>query len=278
MLFSMNRMSVEQRIQIVSLLVEGNGINAITRITGVAKNTVLKLLADFGEACEAYHDEHVRGVTSQRIQCDEIWSFCHAKARNVRAEDRGRLGFGDVWTWTAIDADSKLMVSWHVGNREASDAYIFMKDVASRLANRVQLTTDGHKPYLNAVDASFPHGIDYAMIVKMYGTDPEGERRYTPAVCLSAERRVIRGNPDREHINTSYVEKHNQTMRQNMRRYTRLTAGHSKKFDNHRFATALHFVHYNFARICQTVKSTPAMAAGLASHRWTIEELVSLSN
>lgn len=274
----MNRMSIEQRAQIVSLLVEGNGINAITRITGIAKNTVLKLLADLGEACEAFHDENVRGVTSQRIQADEIWSFCYAKKKNVPAELRGRFGFGDVWTWTAIDADSKLMVSWLVGRREAQDAYAFMKDVASRLANPIQLTTDGFHCYLNAVDAAFPHAIDYAMLVKMYGTDPMAEGRYSPSICWSAESKIIRGNPDREHINTSYVEKHNQTMRQNMRRYTRLTAGHSKKLDNHRFATALRFVHYNFARICSTVKSTPAMAVGLADHRWTIEELVSLSN
>jgi transposase-like protein len=271
-------MGIEQRAQIVSLLVEGNGINAITRITGVAKNTVLKLLADLGEACEAFHDEYVRGLTSQRIQADEIWSFCYAKKKNVPAKHQGQFGFGDVWTWTAIDADSKLMVSWLVGKREAQDAYAFMQDVASRLANPIQLTTDGFHCYLNAVDAAFPHGIDYAMLVKMYGTDPMGEKRYSPAICLSAERKVVRGNPDRHHINTSYVEKHNQTMRQNMRRYTRLTAGHSKKLDNHRFATALHFVHYNFARNCQTVKSTPAMAAGIANHRWTIEELVSLSN
>src|ERR1700691_376196 len=277
-MFSMNRMSIGQRAQIVSLLVEGNGINAITRITGVAKNTVLKLLADLGEACEAFHDENVRGLTSKHVQADEIWSVCAMKQKNVPAELRGTLGLGDVWTWTAIDADSKLMVSWLVGKREARDAYAFMKDVASRIATPIQLTTDGFHCYLNAVDAAFGSQIDYAMLVKMYGTDPMGERHYSPSICLSAERRIVRGNPDRDHINTSYVEKHNQTMRQNMRRYTRLTAGHSKKLDNHRCATALHFVHYNFARICSTVKSTPAMAAGIASHRWTIEELVALSN
>lgn len=274
----MNRMSMAQRAQIVSLLVEGSGINAITRITGVAKNTVLKLLADLGEACEAYHDQYVRGLTSQRIQVDEIWSFCHAKKKNLREEHKGVFGYGDVWTWTAIDADSKLMVSWLVGKREAPDAYAFMKDVASRIVTPIQLTTDGFHCYLNAVDAAFGSQIDYAILVKMYGTDPERERRYSPSICLSAERRIVRGNPDRDHINTSYVEKLNQTMRQNMRRYTRFKAGHSKKLNNHRFATALHFVHYNFARICSTVKMTPAMAAGIADHRWTIEELVSLSN
>lgn len=274
----MNRLSIQERKQIVALLVEGNGINAITRITDVAKNTVLKLLAELGEACESYHDEHVRGVHSKHVQADEIWSFCHAKKKNVPAERRGQFGYGDVWTWTAIDADSKLIVSWLVGRREAQDAYAFMKDVASRLANPIQLTTDGFHCYLNAVDAAFPHGIDYAMLVKMYGTDPESERRYSPSICWSAESKIIRGNPEREHINTSYVEKHNQTMRQNMRRYTRLTAGHSKKLDNHRFATALHFVHYNFARICQTVRCTPAMEAGLSDHVWSIEELVRLAD
>ena len=271
-------MSIEQRAQIVSLLVEGNGINAITRITGVAKNTVLKLLADLGEACEAYHDEHVHGLHTKRVQADEIWSFCYAKQKNVPTERKGQFGYGDVWTWTAIDADSKLMVSWLVGRREAQAAHSLMHDVASRLVDPIQLTTDGFWCYRDAVDSAFPTHIDYAQLVKMYGTDPAGERRYSPMICWSAESKIIRGNPDRDHINTSYVEKHNQTMRQNMRRYTRLTAGHSKKLDNHRFATALHFVHYNFARICQTVKSTPAMAAGIASHRWTIEELVSLSN
>ena len=221
----MNRTSIEQRAHIVSLLVEGNGINAITRITKVAKNTVLKLLADLGEACEAFHDENVRGLTSQRVQADEIWSFCYAEEKNGPAERQGQFGFGDVWTWTAIDADSKLMVAWLVGKREAQDAYAFMKDVASSLANPIQPTNDGFHRYLNAVDASFPHAIDYAMLVKMYGTDPDLEKRYSPSICWSAKSQVIRSNPDREHINTSYVEKQNQTMRQNMRRYTRLTQG-----------------------------------------------------
>ena len=274
----MNRTSIEQRAQIVSLLVEGNGINAITRITGVAKNTVLKLLADVGEACEAYHDEHVHGLTSKRVQADEIWSFCYAKQKNVPADLKGRFGYGDVWTWTAIDADSKLMVSWLIGRREAREAHALMKDVARRLVNPIQLTTDGFRCYLDAVDSAFPGHIDYAQLVKVYGTDPMGERHYSPSICLTAESHIIRGNPDRDHINTSYVEKHNQTMRQNMRRYTRLTAGHSKKVENHRFATALHFVHYNFARNCQTVKMTPAMAAGIEDHKWSIEELVALSN
>ena len=273
-------MNIGQRAQIVSLLVEGNGINAITRITGVAKNTVLKLLADLGEACETFHDENVRGLTSKRIQADEIWSFCYAKKKNVPAQYQGAFGFGDVWTWTAIDADSKLMVSWHIGRRGAQDAQAFMQDVASRLINRVQLTTDGHHAYLYAVEDAFQRDVDYAQLVKIYGEDSQAqaEHHYSPAKCLGTKREHRIGRPDPDHISTSFVEKHNQTMRQNMCRYTRLTAGHSKKVDNHRFATALHFVHYNFARICQTIRCTPAMEAGISDHVWSIEELVRLSN
>jgi IS1 family transposase len=276
----MNRTSIEQRAQIVSLLVEGNGINAITRITGVAKNTVLKLLAELGEACEAFHDENVRGLTSKRIQADEIWSFCYAKKKNVPAQYQGEFGFGDVWTWTAIDAGSKLMVSWLIGRRGAQDALAFMRDVASRLTNRVQLTTDAHHAYLYAVEGAFHRDVDYAQLVKIYGEDSQAqaEHHYSPAKCLGTKREARIGRPDPDHINTSFVEKHNQTMRQNMRRYTRLTAGHSKKIENHRFATALHFVHYNFARICQSIRCTPAMEAGISSRVWSIEDLVRLSN
>jgi IS1 family transposase len=276
----MNMLSIEKRAQIVRLLVEGNGINAITRITDVAKNTVLKLLRDLGEACEEYHDKHVRGLTSKRIQCDELWSFCYAKKKNVPAEHQGEFGFGDVWTWTAIDADSKLIVSWHIGRRGAYDAQIFMNDVAARLANRVQLTTDGHNAYLYAVDYAFARDVDYAQLVKLYGEDvqEQQEHRYSPAKCLGTRRDVVRGQPDPDHISTSFVEKHNQTMRQSMRRYTRLTAGHSKRVENHCAATALHFMHYNFARICQTIRCTPAMEAGISDHVWEVEELVTLSN
>ena len=278
-LFSMNTLSVEKRAHIVSLLVEGNGINAITRITGVAKNTVLKLLHDVGEACEAYHDTHVFGLTSKRIQADEIWSFCYAKKKNVPAKFQGQFGYGDVWTWTAIDADSKLMVSWHIGRRGAQDALVLMQDVASRLANRVQLTTDGHHTYLFAVEDAFQRDVDYAQLVKIYGEDvqEQKEHRYSPAKCLGTKREARIGSPDPDHISTSFVEKHNQTMRQSMRRYTRLTAGHSKNVDNHRYATALHFMHYNFARICQTIRCTPAMEAGISDHAWSVEELARLS-
>jgi len=276
----MNRLSAENRAQIVRLLVEGNGINAIARITDVAKNTVLKLLRDLGEACEAYHHEHVHGLTSKRIQADEIWSFCYAKKKNVPDQYQGRFGYGDVWTWTALDADSKLMVSWHVGQRTAHDALVFMRDVAARVSNRIQLTTDGHHVYLNAVDDAFDRDIDYAQLVKIYGEDvqEQQEHRYSPAKCLGTRSDTMRGRPDPGHISTSFVEKHNQTMRQAMRRYTRLTAGHSKKIENHCHATALHFVHYNFARMCQSIRCTPAMEAGISDHVWNVEELVSLAN
>ncbi len=277
-LFSMNTLTIERRAQIVSLLVEGNGINAITRITGVAKNTVLKLLRDLSEACEAFHDEHVRGLTAKRVQCDEIWAFCYAKEKNVPAALKGRFGFGDVWTWTAIDADSELMVSWYVGRRNASAAHVFMNDVASRIANRIQLTTDGHAAYFQAVEDAFGRDIDYAMLVKLYGEDGDEEHRYSPAKCVGIRKDARIGRPDPDHASTSFVEKHNQTMRQSMRRFTRLTAGHSKKIDNYRAAVALHFVHYNFARICQTIRCTPAMEAGISDHVWNVQELVALAN
>jgi IS1 family transposase len=276
----MNRLSIERRAQIVSMLVEGDGVNAITRMTGVSVHTVLNLLRDLGEACEAFHDEHVRGLTCKRLQADEIWSFCYAKKKKVPAQHQGEFGFGDVWTWTAIDPDSKLIVSWHIGRRGYRDALVFMQDVASRLSNRVQLSTDGHRPYLYAVDQAFSRDIDYAQLIKIYGEDvqEQEEHRYSPAKCLGVKREVVRGRPDPDFISTSFVEKHNQTMLQNMRRYTRLTAGHSKKVENHRYATALHFMHYNYARICQTIRCTPAMQAGISDHVWNIEELVRLSD
>jgi len=273
----MNTLSIERRAQIVSLLVEGNGVNAIT---GIAKNTVLKLLADLGTASERYQAEHIRNLNCRRVQCDEIWSFCYAKAKNVPARFQGQLGFGDVWTWTAIDADSKLIIAWHVGRRNARDAQIFMHRVAKRIATRIQLTTDGHAVYFRAVEDAFDRDVHYAMLVKLYGEDPQdqGEHRYSPAQCVGIRKDVRIGRPDPRHISTSFVEKHNQTMRQNMRRSTRLTAGHSKKLQNHRHAVALHFMHYNFARICQTIRCAPAMEAGISDHVWSIEELVSLAN
>ena len=246
-------------------------------MTDSSKDAVLKLVADAGEACLEYQRANLRGLTSKRIQCDEIWSFVYAKAKNVPAEYQGQFGKGDVWTWTAIDADTKLVPCWLVGTRGPQAAITFMRDVASRLINRVQLTTDGYHCYLNAVSEAFPYEIDYAMLVKMYGTDPMGQRRYSPSICLSAESKVIRGNPDREHINTSYVERQNLNMRMGMRRFTRLTNAFSKKVENHAHAIALFYMYYNFARIHQTLKTeTPAMAAGVSDHVWTIEQIAAL--
>jgi IS1 family transposase len=274
----MNKLSLDRRAQIISLLVECTGVNPITRITGVSVHTVLKLLADVGEACQRYQDEYLRGLNCRRVQCDEIWSFVGMKEKQARRKADRPENVGDVWTWTAIDADTKLVPCWHVGNRDAQAANTFMRDVASRLANPIQLTTDGFHCYLDAVDAAFPHGIDYAMLVKMYGTDPMGERTYSPSICLSAESKIIRGNPDRDHINTSYVERQNLTMRTHMKRFARLTNAHSKKLENHKHAVALHFMHYNFARICQTVRCSPAMQAGVSDHLWSMKEVAALAD
>ena len=246
-------------------------------MTHVAKNTVVKLLNDLGSACHKYHDENVREVPSRRIQCDEIWSFVHAKQKNVSLEKQGEFGVGDVWTWTAIDADSKLCVSWLVGGRDSGWALDFMDDVAARLQYRVQLTTDGHKAYLVAVEEAFGSNIDYATLQKLYGRNPkEDETRYSPAVCTGLRIETVQGNPAPEHISTSYVERQNLTMRMSMRRFTRLTNAFSKKAENLAHAVALHFMYYNFCRVHQTLKTTPAVASGLADHEWTIDELVAL--
>lgn len=271
---TMNRLSIQDRIRVVAALVEGNSIRATVRMTGVAKNTVTKLLVDLGCACAEYHAEHVRNVDAKRVECDEIWSFVYAKAKNVPEAKKGEAG--DVWTWTALDSDSKLIVSWLVGGRDGATACDFMEDVASRLAGRIQLTTDGHKVYLEAVEAAFGGAIDYAMLVKKYGSERPGEARYSPAICTGCEITPIVGDPDTGHVSTSYVERQNLTMRMSMRRFTRLTNGFSKKAENHAHAVALHFMHYNFCRMHQTLRCTPAMAAGLADHRWTVEELVGL--
>lgn len=243
-----------------------------------SKDAALKLVVDAGTACAAYHDQHVRGIASKRVQVDEIWSFVHAKAKNVPQEKRGQFGFGDVWTWTAIDADSKLMIAWHVGTRGADAAHAFMHDVAGRLANRIQLTSDGHHVYLDAVDAAFARDVDYAMLVKQYGTSPEAQKRYSPPVCLGTERTVMRGRPDPEHISTSYIERSNLTLRMQNRRFTRLTNAFSKKLANHKHMLAISWVFYNFARIHQTLRVTPAMEAGISDHVWTFEELAALAD
>lgn len=273
---TVNKLSPERRTQVIRALVEGNSIRATCRMTGVAKGTVLKLLADVGEVCRDYQDKHMTGLTARRIQCDEIWSFCQAKAKNVPDEHKGEFGWGDTWTWTAIDADSKLVLSWAIGGRDSYTALAFMQDVARRLAQRVQLSTDGAKVYLDAVERAFGANIDYAMIQKIYGSDPDGEKRYSPAKCLGIEVESIKGKPDPKHISTSYVERQNLTMRMSMRRFTRLTNAFSKKVQNLGYAVALHFMYYNFIRRHQTLGMTPAMAAGIEDHEWTVEELVNL--
>jgi len=272
----MNKLSPERRAQVIKALVEGNSIRATCRITGTAKGTVLRLLAEVGEACAKYQDEHLRNLTCRRIQCDEIWSFCYAKEKNVPDDVKGTFGFGDVWTWTALDADTKLVPAWAIGSRGAETANEFLHDLADRLAHRIQLTTDGHKVYLNAVENVFGIDIDYAMLVKLYGPGPSDEGRYSPAKCNGTETHVVRGNPDPKHISTSYVERQNLTMRMSMRRFTRLTNAFSKKIENLAYAVAPHFMHYNFCRVHKTLGTTPAVAAGIADHEWTVAEIVNL--
>jgi len=272
----MNRLTLEKRTQIIGLLVEGNSLRATSRLTGCSKNTVTKLLVEIGEACQKYHDEHVRNVASKRVQCDEIWSFCYSKDKNVPEKYRGEFGIGSIWTWTAIDSDSKLAISWLVGNRDAAYAHVFMQDIASRLRNRVQLTTDGLRAYIEAVDANFGAAIDYAQLLKQYGEPLDKDHRYSPAVVTGIEKNVVTGNPNTKHISTSHVERQNLTMRMNMRRFTRLTNAFSKKVENHAHAVALHFMYYNFVRVHQTLRVTPAMQAGVTDHLWEIKDLAML--
>ena len=266
---------------VIAALVEGNSMRATCRMTGTAKGTVTRLLADMGAACAKYQDEHLRDLPCNLIQCDEIWAFCYAKQKNVPEHMQGRFGVGDVWTWVAMDAETKLVASWLVGLRDAGYAYEFINDLKGRLANKVQLTTDGHSVYLKAVEDVFGADVDYAMLVKLYGADPEGEKRYSPAQCIAAEPHVITGDPDASKISTSYVERQNLTMRMSMRRFTRLTNGFSKKVENLEHAVALHYMHYNFARPHKTLADpyprTPAMAAGVANHIWTVEDIVKLA-
>jgi IS1 family transposase len=275
-MFIMNKLDAATRCQVVACLIDGVGVNATCRITGVAKNTVLKLLRELGDACQKMHDERVRNVKAKRIQCDEIWSFCYSKQKNVPEKVKGVFGYGDVWTWTALDADSKLIVSYAVGLRDAGYAHEFMQDVSERLANRVQLTTDGHKAYLDAVEEAFVGEVDYAMLVKIYGAERPGEARYSPAICTGCKTNVITGEPERAHVSTSYVERQNLTVRMTNRRFTRLTNAFSKKIENHQHAIALNFAHYNFCRIHKTLRVTPAMEAGLTDHVWEISELLAL--
>ena len=275
----MNKLTLQKRAQILALLVEGMSMRAITRLTGCSINTVTKLLIDVGTSCMEYQDKTMRDLPCKRIQCDEIWAFCGMKEKNVPAEHREELGYGDVYTWTAICADTKLIASFLVGRRDITYAQAFIGDLAQRINGRVQLTTDGHKAYLTAVEETFGGEIDYAQLVKIYGSDgktKEDIRRYSPADCTAIEKRRISGNPDFEHVSTSYVERQNLTMRMSMRRFTRLTNAFSKKIENLEHAVALHFMHYNFARIHKTLRVTPAMEAGISDHVWTMEEIAGL--
>lgn len=272
----MNRLSVEKRAQIVAMLVEGNSLRATSRIADVSINTVSKLLVDMGTACQAFHDQYARNLPTRKVQCDEIWSFVYAKEKNLPEDLRGKYGLGSIWTWVALDSDSKFAISWLVGNRDAEYACMFMRDVASRLKYRVQLTTDGWKPYLEAVEDAFGANIDYAQLVKMYGPSLEKETRYSPPQCVATKRQIVMGNPEDSRISTSYVERQNLTMRMSMRRFTRLTNAFSKKIENHAHAIALHFMHYNFVRIHKTLRCTPAMEVGITKKLWEIEDLVCL--
>jgi IS1 family transposase len=274
----MNRLSTEKRAQILGMMVEGVSIRSIVRLTGASKNTVAKLLVDAGRACIDYQERHLRNLKSKRIQCDEIWSFVGCKEKTLPKEERGRLGKGDVYTWTCIDADTKLIPCWLVGKRDAQYARLFMNDVADRLSNRIQLTTDGLKSYINAVEDAFGNNIDYAMLVKLYG-EPTGkatERKYSPGECCGTIVGTVCGDPEAKHISTSYVERANLSMRMGMRRFTRLTNGFSKKLENHEYALAIYFMHYNFVRIHQTVKVSPAMAAGVTDTLWSIEDMAKM--
>jgi IS1 family transposase len=276
----MNKLPAEKRAQILSMLVEGSSMRSIARVADVSLNTVNKLLIDAGNACASFHWDTVRNVKAKRVQCDEIWSFCYSKESNTPLEGRLR-GRGDVWTWTAIEADTKLIISWTVGDRDAETAGIFIQDVKDRLANRVQLSTDGHRAYLDAVEDAFGGDVDYAMLVKLYGSSVEGkrgsaERRYSPAQVIGTRYERICGAPNAHYTSTSYAERHNLTMRMQMRRFTRLTNAFSKKFDNHCHALSLYFVWYNFVKLHKAHRLTPAMAAGITDKLWSVEDIVAL--
>jgi IS1 family transposase len=270
----MNKLTLAKRVMILSMMVEGSSMRSISRVADVSINTVTKMLVDAGDACLKLHDETVRNVTASRIQADEIWSFCYAKEKNVTAAKAAPGGAGDVWTWTAIDADSKLIVSYFVGDRSGQSAIAMMDDLRSRLANRVQLTTDGHRAYLDAVEGAFGGDLDYAQLIKLYGASPESMKgRYSPADCVGIRKDSIEGSPDMQHVSTSYVERHNLNMRMGMRRYTRLTNAFSKKIENHIYMVALYTMFYNFIRIHKTLNVSPAMAAGVSDRLWSMEDI-----
>ena len=277
----MNKLDTKTRALILRCLVDGNSIRATVRISGASKNTVTKLMIDAGKACDAFQNEALRDLPCKRVQVDEIWSFVYAKQKNVETAKAAPEDAGDVWTWTAICADTKLVPSWHVADRSGESAKEFIDDLASRLAGRAQLTSDGHRPYLEAVEGAFGADVDYAQLVKLYGDTPESKkggahRKYSPAECTGIKKRTVEGKPDEKHVSTSYVERQNLTMRMSMRRFTRLTNAFSKKVENHAHSVALHFMYYNFCRIHQSLKITPAMAAGVTDRLWDIEDIVKL--
>ena len=275
---SMNRLDPTRRAQVVRCVVEGNSIRSTVRMTGVAKNTIVKLLVELGAACSEYQDRVMRNLPCQRIQCDDVWAFVGCKQKNVTPEKAQASVCGDVWTWTAIDAETKLIPCWLIGQRDAIAARDFIEDLAGRLANRVQLTTDGHKPYLTAVDRAFGEEIDYAQLVKIYGADVEGQKRYSPAQCIGTRVMPMVGDPDPAHISTSHAERSNLSIRMGTRRFTRLTNAFSKKIENHAAAVALCFMYYNFGRKHQTLGTTPAVKAGITDHVWSIDEIVVLAD
>jgi len=278
-MLGMNKLPVAKRVQILSMLCEGSSMRSISRVCDVSINTVSKLLVDAGKVCIAYHDQNVRGLQCKRVQCDEIWSFCYSKERNVKGAKAAPAGAGNVWTWTALDAESKLIVSWAVGGRDAGTARDVMEDLQSRVKTRMQLTTDGLRLYLDAVQEAFgADGIDYAQLVKIYGAAPGAgdERRYSPAECIGAKKVRVDGEPEAKHVSTSFVERQNLNMRMGMRRFTRLTNAFSKKVENHCHALSLYFMFYNFARIHKTLKVSPAMAAGVTDRLWSMEDIVAL--
>jgi len=272
---SMKQLSNEQRAQVVACICEGNSIRATVRLTGISKNTIARLLVELGDACVDFQDRTLRNLKCKRVQCDEIWSFVYAKEKNVPTEMKGKFGVGDVWTWTAIDADTKLIPSFMLGNRDARTANAFIDDLKGRLASRIQLTTDGLKVYVEAVEGAFGANVDFAQLAKIYGASQE-ETRYSPAECIGCETKRVQGNPDPDHISTSYVERQNLSMRMHMRRFTRLTNAFSKKLKNHLATVAVYFMYYNFGRIHQTLRVTPAMEAGVSDHVWSYDEIIGL--
>ena len=272
----MNKLPSEKRAQILHLLCEGNSLRATSRLADVAYNSVAKLFVEASKACLDYQDRTLRNLKCRRVQLDEIWSFVYAKQKNVSRAKAAPIDAGDVWTWVAIDAETKLVPSWRIGDRSSETAIAFVDDLAKRLANRVQVTSDGHKAYLEAIEGAFGGDVDYGMLIKIYGPAPEGQRRYSPAECIGAEKKRIEGNPDPKHISTSFVERQNLTMRMQMRRFTRLTNAFSKKVENHALSVALHYMHYNFCRIHKTLRVTPAMAAGVTDKLWSIADIVAV--